>query len=51
MVAFLESLRWQSSNTGTIHLILDGAGYHKAQILKEYIDPGSLLKLVQFNYG
>ena len=35
MVDFLESLRWQSTNTGTIHLILDGAGYHKAQVLKD----------------
>jgi len=35
MMDFLESLRWQSANTGTIHLILDGAGYHKAQTLKD----------------
>lgn len=35
MVIFLETIRWKSTNTGTIHLILDGAGYHKAQILKD----------------
>jgi len=34
MIDFLERLRWQSSNMGTIHLVLDGAGYHRAQILK-----------------
>lgn len=35
VIDFLESLRWKSTNTGTIHLILDGAGYHRAQILKD----------------
>ncbi len=28
MMAFIEALRWMSHTTGTIHLILDGAGYH-----------------------
>lgn len=35
MISFLESLRCKSTNTGTIHLILDGAGYHRAQVLKD----------------
>ncbi len=34
MVIFLETLRWESKNTGRIHLVLDGAGYHRAHILK-----------------
>ncbi|MCN4144333.1 MAG: transposase, partial [Thiohalomonas sp.] len=35
MMDFIESLRWKSTNTGTIHLVLDGAGYHRAQVLKD----------------
>jgi len=35
MMDFIETLRWESHTTGTIHLILDGAGYHRAQVLKD----------------
>ncbi|MCN4145294.1 MAG: transposase, partial [Thiohalomonas sp.] len=35
MMDFIESLRWKSTNTGKIHLVLDGAGYHRAQVLKD----------------
>ena len=35
MMDFIELLRWKSTTMGTIHLILDGAGYHKAQVLKD----------------
>ena len=34
MMTFLEKLRWESRNTGRIHLILDGAGYHRAHIFQ-----------------
>jgi transposase len=35
IIEFLTSVRWQSANTGTIYLVLDGAGYHRAGIVKE----------------
>jgi len=35
IISFLESLCWNSENTGLIHLVLDGAGYHRAHRVRE----------------
>lgn len=35
VVDFMGTLRLQNKEKGTIHLILDGAGYHKSQLVKE----------------
>jgi transposase len=34
MITFIESLCWKSNTRGVIHLVLDGAGYHRAAKFK-----------------
>lgn len=36
---FLTDVRTENNNNTRIHMILDGAGYHRAKVVKKYAKP------------